>query len=71
MSEFAPWRAFFTLHRGAEVQRPAHWQRCPENIVIANVQRGPQSLQAQLVVNEAHPYFFDHPLDHIPGIFIA
>ncbi|MDT9673535.1 polyketide synthase [Pseudomonas sp. JV414] len=62
--------SLFTLHRGAEVQRPAHWQRCPENIVIANVQRGPQSLQAQLVVNEAHPYFFDHPLDHIPGILL-
>ena len=60
----------FALHRGAEVQRPAHWQRCPENIVIANVQRSPQSLHAQLVVNEAHPYFFDHPLDHIPGILL-
>ncbi|MGF6330845.1 3-hydroxymyristoyl/3-hydroxydecanoyl-(acyl carrier protein) dehydratase [Pseudomonas sp. BS3782 TE3695] len=60
----------FALHRGAEVQRPAHWQRNPQNIVIANVQRGPQSLHAQLVVNEAHPYFFDHPLDHIPGILL-
>jgi len=60
----------FALHRGAEAQRPAHWQRAPENIVIANVQRGPQSLHAQLVVNEAHPYFFDHPLDHIPGILL-
>ncbi|WLG87439.1 beta-ketoacyl synthase N-terminal-like domain-containing protein [Pseudomonas cucumis] len=62
--------SLFALHRGAEVQRPAHWQRCPENIVIANVQRSPQALQAQLVVNEAHPYFFDHPLDHIPGILL-
>lgn len=62
--------SLFALHRGAEVQRPAHWQRCPENIVIANVQRNPQSLHAQLVVNEAHPYFFDHPLDHIPGILL-
>ena len=60
----------FALHRGAEVQRPAHWQRNPQNIVIANVQRDPQSLHAQLVVNEAHPYFFDHPLDHIPGILL-
>ncbi|MFJ2538964.1 beta-ketoacyl synthase N-terminal-like domain-containing protein [Pseudomonas sp. NPDC087614] len=58
------------LHRGSQAQRPAHWQRRPENIVIANVQRGPQSLHAQLVVNEAHPYFFDHPLDHIPGILL-
>ncbi|NWB83568.1 polyketide synthase family protein [Pseudomonas gingeri] len=60
----------FALHRGAEAQRPTHWQRAPENIVIANVQRSPQSLHAQLVVNEAHPYFFDHPLDHIPGILL-
>jgi 3-hydroxymyristoyl/3-hydroxydecanoyl-(acyl carrier protein) dehydratase len=62
--------SLFALHRGTEVQRPAHWQRCPENVVITNVQRGPQSLRAQLVVNEAHPYFFDHPLDHIPGILL-
>lgn len=60
----------FALQRGAQAQRPAHWQRRPENIVIANVQRSPQSLHAQLVVNEAHPYFFDHPLDHIPGILL-
>jgi 3-hydroxymyristoyl/3-hydroxydecanoyl-(acyl carrier protein) dehydratase len=60
----------FTLHRGSEAPRPGHWKRRPENIVIANVQRGPQSLLAQLVVNEAHPYFFDHPLDHIPGILL-
>ena len=62
--------SLFALHRGTEAQRPAHWQRRPENVVITNVQRGPQSLRAQLVVNEAHPYFFDHPLDHIPGILL-
>ncbi|MBT2338453.1 MULTISPECIES: polyketide synthase family protein [Pseudomonas] len=60
----------FALHRGADTQRPAHWQRRQENSVITHVQRGPKSLQAQLVVNEAHPYFFDHPLDHIPGILL-
>lgn len=62
--------SLFALHRGVQAQRPASWQRRPENIVIANVQVSPQSLRAQLVVNEAHPYFFDHPLDHIPGILL-
>ncbi len=60
----------FALQRGAETQRPTHWQRDPKNIVITNVRRSPQSLHAQLVVDEAHPYFFDHPLDHIPGILL-
>ncbi len=25
---------------------------------------------ATLIVDEAHPYFFDHPLDHVPGILL-
>lgn len=25
---------------------------------------------AQLVIDEGHPYFFDHPLDHVPGILM-
>ena len=60
----------FALHRGADAQRPALRPRREENIVIADVRRGPHALQAQLVVNEAHPYFFDHPLDHVPGILL-
>lgn len=62
--------SLFALHRGDTAQRPTHWQRSAEHSVITNAQRSPQSLYAQLVVNEAHPYFFDHPLDHIPGILL-
>lgn len=25
---------------------------------------------AELVVDETHPYFFDHPLDHVPGLLL-
>ncbi|WP_260963067.1 beta-ketoacyl synthase N-terminal-like domain-containing protein [Pseudomonas citri] len=60
----------FALHRGAQAQRPAPWQRRAENTVISQPRRNGQSLHAQLVVNEAHPYFFDHPLDHVPGILL-
>ncbi|WP_053213859.1 beta-ketoacyl synthase N-terminal-like domain-containing protein [Pseudomonas sp. Q12-87] len=60
----------FALHRGVENQRPTQWQRRGENSVITHIQRSPHALQAQLVVDEAHPYFFDHPLDHIPGILL-
>ena len=62
--------SLFALHRGDATQRPAHWQRSAEHRVITHAQRTSQSLHAQLVVNEAHPYFFDHPLDHIPGILL-
>ncbi|CAI8931014.1 Polyketide synthase [Pseudomonas brassicacearum] len=62
--------SLFALHHGDTTQRPTHWQRSVEHIVIANAQRSPQSLHAQLVVDEAHPYFFDHPLDHVPGILL-
>lgn len=62
--------SLFALHRGDTAQRPTPWQRSAEHSVITNARRSPQSLHAQLVVNEAHPYFFDHPLDHIPGILL-
>jgi len=62
--------SLFALHRGTQDQRPTPWPRRGQNKVITNVQRSARSLQAQLLVNEAHPYFFDHPLDHIPGILL-
>jgi hypothetical protein len=35
---------------------------------LVQCEKSTSHAQAQLVVNEEHPYFFDHPLDHIPGI---
>jgi 3-oxoacyl-(acyl-carrier-protein) synthase len=43
-------------------------QRGALHSVIGIVSRDP--LKAQLLVNEEHPYFFDHPLDHVPGILL-
>jgi len=60
----------FALHHDAHARPAEHWQRSPEHIVISQVQRSTQALHAQLLVNEAHPYFFDHPLDHVPGILL-
>lgn len=60
----------FARHRGANVPSAELWQRGPGNIVITNAQSDPLLLRAQLLVNETHPYFFDHPLDHVPGILL-
>lgn len=47
------------------------WRRSERNTVITHVlRRSPQSLNATLRVDEGHPYFFDHPLDHVPGILL-
>jgi hypothetical protein len=35
---------------------------------LINGEKTKSSAVAQLVVDESHSYFFDHPLDHIPGI---
>jgi hypothetical protein len=59
---FASQRAAFAL-----VDPPRSIVRRAENVVISNASnRG-----ATLVVDESHPYFFDHPLDHVPGILLA
>lgn len=38
--------------------------------LITDLQRCNDGWQARLRVNEQHPYFFDHPLDHVPGILL-
>ncbi|UCJ07853.1 hypothetical protein KTO58_01355 [Chitinophaga pendula] len=38
--------------------------------VISSVSLKEQRATAILQVNEEHPYFFDHPLDHVPGILL-
>jgi 3-oxoacyl-(acyl-carrier-protein) synthase len=40
------------------------------------VLEGPEQIegggwQAGLLVDQGHPYFFDHPLDHIPGVLLV
>lgn len=42
----------------------------PENRVICNICPAPGSASAQLTVDRQHPFFFDHPHDHIPGLLL-
>lgn len=37
---------------------------------LINARKNTEGASAQLVVDESHPYFFDHPLDHVPGILM-
>jgi hypothetical protein len=51
--------------------RAAEAAREPSSVVITRpVQGRDGTLRAQLVVDESHPYFFDHPLDHVSGILM-
>lgn len=42
------------------------------NTVIHQLKNGKANdeFMAQLIVNEEHPFFFDHPLDHVPGTLL-
>jgi len=44
-------------------------RRDPRNHVLKNRAIG-RRLTAELVVDQQHPFFFDHPLDHIPGLLL-
>ncbi len=39
-----------------------------ENLASRSCTIADQSLTAELTVNEQHPFFFDHPLDHVSGV---
>ena len=49
---------------------PARVDRClPQNVVISSVVAdGDDAPVATLAVDPGHPSFFDHPLDHVPGM---
>lgn len=42
----------------------------PRNVVIGDVQMKDHALSATLIVDQSYSSIFDHPLDHIPGMFI-
>lgn len=39
--------------------------------VLEDVELAGGSASARVRVDEGHPYFFDHPLDHVPGILLV
>ena len=41
-----------------------------EHVVITTPERTGDELVSTLIVNESHPYFFDHPCDHVPGMLL-
>ncbi|MCC1493267.1 SDR family NAD(P)-dependent oxidoreductase [Cognatishimia sp. F0-27] len=46
----------------------------PADRVITRLQlttRDPLAARAELVVDETHPFFFDHPLDHVSGMHLS
>lgn len=43
----------------------------PVHRVLEDLRSEEGVLSGQLVVNESHPFFFDHPLDHAPGILLV
>ncbi|TME33294.1 MAG: hypothetical protein E6I75_15685 [Chloroflexi bacterium] len=69
-------RAFLAAQRDGlalldiEPAEPPIGPRTPEHAVIDRVSAHGGTAHADLIVDEAHSYFFDHPLDHVPGILL-
>ena len=46
----------------------------PRNVLLSCVRRcddDPESFEAELVHDTDHPFFFEHPLDHVPAMFLV
>ena len=44
----------------------------PENVLVARVEPVfEHHVAAQMVVPEEHPFFFEHPCDHVPGLALV
>ena len=45
-------------------------RRAPSNVCLRRAKYEEGMLRSQVWVREDHPFFFDHPLDHVPGIML-
>ncbi|WP_063836942.1 ScbA/BarX family gamma-butyrolactone biosynthesis protein [Phaeacidiphilus oryzae] len=57
-------------HTGRRVPPAAVGRGNPQNVVLAEAGLsgdGEGAVHTQIVVDQAHPALFDHPLDHLPG----
>ena len=45
--------------------------RRPANRLLKSVRSAAGGLEAELVVDPSHPFFFDHPYDHVPGVLFV
>jgi hypothetical protein len=52
---------------GRRLSPAAVGRRSPDNVVLAEAAAVGRQVVAQVIVDQAHPALFDHPLDHIPG----
>ncbi|QRN94332.1 hypothetical protein JRI60_35090 [Archangium violaceum] len=65
-----------TFDPSARLQLPQHLvhKRDPRNVFIARLERvseaRPDELAAQLLFDPTHPYHFEHPQDHVPGMML-
>lgn len=49
---------------------PEKYLRTISDTVIRGLIKKSNACEASLIVDESHPYFFDHPLDHVSGILL-
>jgi 2-oxo-3-(phosphooxy)propyl 3-oxoalkanoate synthase len=60
------------VETATQVEGPDPLRSYPSNIVISAPEhsRDEAAHTASLIVDAAHPYFFDHPCDHVPGMLL-
>ncbi len=50
--------------------KPLDERRNPQNRVLDCLSMTETGATAMLIVDQDHPFFFDHPLDHVPGLLL-
>jgi hypothetical protein len=72
LSRFDRWTAELESAPAPRIREELVHKRCPENVLVARVERvsddAPDSFAVQLLFPTDHPFFFEHPLDHVPGL---
>ena len=69
--QFQHWKQEFEPHKPIRIEK--HWVHKAEeqNVLISKLQElETDSIVAEIVQDVSHPFFYEHPKDHVPGLYI-
>lgn len=75
MAKITEWSSPASQRERGQVDAELVHKHRPENVVLARLDRydpdhPDDRCVAEILVDPHHPYFFEHPVDHVPGLLL-
>ncbi|MDJ0647677.1 MAG: beta-ketoacyl synthase N-terminal-like domain-containing protein [Xenococcaceae cyanobacterium MO_188.B19] len=69
--QFQHWQQEFQPHKLIRIEKHLVHKSREQNVLISKLkQLEPDSIAGEIVQDVYHPFFYEHPKDHVPGLYI-